>query len=310
MCTHGRRKFDIMSHMKYFSILEPTSKEYIKITAKELGFSEDEYSNYVHPQEDYLSISEKYPIYVVADGVTLIQNLIDRKIYPNPSPAGEVAKIFCETVVKEVENGYENFKKSDLKKIFRTANKAVGDYNMQHGRTKESVDYWNNDFYAATGAFAIIKDDIAYWASICDSYVMYFGKDEILFKSPACDKLADIDTPRFEGELNDRKSKIRYTWSVRRNGMRGGKRIGYGVITGEPEAENYLCTGGFRIHNGDLIAILTDGFEEFMGEQDFMSLFRNWPTDLESQVKKYTEIRSHSDPDRFGHERSLIVVGT
>lgn len=53
-------------------------------------------------REDYFIQSKKFPIFAVADGVTLVVK--PGRLYPNPSGAGEVAKILCKSAVKNSEN--------------------------------------------------------------------------------------------------------------------------------------------------------------------------------------------------------------
>ena len=296
--------------MKYFSILEAPSEKFIEFAIKKMGRKMEDFSQSGHVQEDFLLKSEKYPIFVVADGVTLIQYILDKKDYPNPSPAGDVARIFCEEFIKIAEEKYNSFQESDIGKIFETVNEAVGKYNSEHGRTKETVDYWDNDFYAATAAFVIIKEDKVYWGSICDSYVTHFDKNGLLkFCSPKCNELKQAEAPKFTSDTSDQKAKAMYAWNTNRNGInKNGERIGYGVVTGEPEALEYLSVGSFSIKQGDLVAILTDGFEDYIKLPEFISLFTSWPTDLESQIKNFTYKKAEEDPETFGHERSLIVI--
>lgn len=296
--------------MKQFTILEAPSEKFIKLAVEKVGRKLEEFESTLHSQEDFLLKSEKYPIFVVADGVTLIQYILDKKNYPNPSPAGDVARIFCEEFIRHAEDKYESFKESDLKDTFKMANDVVGKYNKDHGRTKETVDYWNNDFYAITASFAIIKDSVVYWGSICDSYVMYFDSGgNLKFSSPKCNDLRQVESPKFIGDTTDKVAKIKYTWSTIRNGINDkGERIGYGVVTGEPEALDYLSSGSFPIQTGDTLVLLTDGFEDYMKLPEFISLLTSWSPNLESEVKEFTYQKTEEDPETFGHERSLIVV--
>ena len=87
--------------MKKFSIRESGTKESIEI------FLKDKYETILknpesktNSQEDFLLFSDKHIIFTIADGVTIIQDLIDGKDYLNPSPAGTVANIFCKEIVK------------------------------------------------------------------------------------------------------------------------------------------------------------------------------------------------------------------
>src|ERR1035437_923497 len=261
--------------MKCFNILEAPSEKFVELAVKKMGRNIEDFTHIEHNQEDFLMKSEKYPIFVVADGVTLIQYILDKKDYPNPSPAGDVAHIFCEEFIKVAEEKYNSFQESDIRKIFEMANEAVGKYNAEHGRTKETVDYWSNDFYATTAAFVIIKEDKVYWGSICDSYITHFDKNGLLkFSSPNCNELKQAEAPKFTGNVSDQKAKAIYAWSANRNRMnKNGERIGYGVVTGEPEALEYLSVGSFSIEKGDLVAILTDGFEDHMRLSEFISFF-------------------------------------
>jgi hypothetical protein len=296
--------------MKYFSTLEAPSEKFVKLAIEKMGGKLEEFGNKSHPQEDFLLKSEKHPIFVVADGVTLIQYILDKKDYPNPSPAGEIARIFCEELIRSAESVYETFQESNVKDIFIKANEAVGKYNKEHGRTKETVDYWDNDFYAITAAFVVIKENVVYWGSICDSYVAYFDKNGVQnFISPKCNDLRQVEPPKFTGDPSDRKAKTIYTWSTTRNGINeNGGRIGYGVVTGEPEAGEYLSSGSFQIKEGDLVTVLTDGFEDHLKLPDFISLFTCWPSSLESEVREFTHKKAEEDPETFGHERSLFVI--
>lgn len=297
--------------MKTFGLLELATRDFLETAIRKFGGDPDKFRHLSHPQEDYFLISKKYPILVVADGVTLIQNIIDNTgQYPNPSPAGEAARLFCEAALREAEDRYEAFKEQDIRAVFEAGNRAVGDYNQAAGRTKETVDYWTNDFYAITAALGVVKDGQVFWGSICDSYVAHFSKTgELLFRSPDCRALAQTPAPKFSGNPNDLKSRTEYVWRVFRNRLnKKGERVGYGVITGEPTALNYLSSGSLLLGAGELIMILTDGFEHYLELPEFIALFKNWPADLEDQIKKFTAGKAQENPDKFGHERTLLVA--
>src|SRR4051812_36517612 len=99
--------------MKIFSTTEPISREYYDIWIKKFN---PHIVDTHHPQEDYLLQSGKYPIFVVADGVTLKRDKEGR--YPNPSGSAELAKIFCQAIIREAERMYETFTEGDLKALF------------------------------------------------------------------------------------------------------------------------------------------------------------------------------------------------
>lgn len=122
--------------MKYFSIIEQPSKEAIRAFAEKRNLTEHFSESYTHPQEDYLIASDELPVFGVSDGVTLnFKKLIeDKKEYPNPPPAGEVAKVFCEAVQESAKNRYQNFKENDIKDLFRDGNNAVAKHSNEIGQ--------------------------------------------------------------------------------------------------------------------------------------------------------------------------------
>jgi len=83
--------------MKFFSILEPATRESIEAFAKKRGIFHLLADLHHHPQEDFLVVSAKPPVFVVADGVTLnFMKLIGRgHVYPNPSRQGTSRKFFA-----------------------------------------------------------------------------------------------------------------------------------------------------------------------------------------------------------------------
>jgi serine/threonine protein phosphatase PrpC len=294
--------------MKVFKIFEPISEVLLKTLGilDKFGFTVGEIKKYSHPQEDYFEISKKFSIFAVADGVTLEYS---GGKYPNPSGAGEVAKIFCESVIKEAEKLYSKFVVSDIKKVFSKANFDVEKYNIKQGRVKNKINYWDFDLFAATAAFVIIKNDYVYWASMCDSSVTHFNKSgKLKFSSPECWQDLRKNLPANWDEIPEceRRKEIRKTY---RNGIdKKCNLIGYGVVTGEEIAEKYLNFGKFPIESGDIVVVLTDGFENYIKLPEFIDMFKKWPEDLKKQVESFTAKKSLDNPKKFGHERTLIAV--
>ncbi len=258
--------------MKTFSILEPATKEAIRCFAEKRNLTEHVAESYQHPQEDYLIAAKTLPIFVVADGVTLnVAKLVERKEkYPNPSPAGEVAKIFCEAVVKSVSEKYSKFSKENTFEVFRKANSEVAQYNEKIG--KSDIAGNPTGFYSATGSFAVIRENKACWASICDSFVAHFDKDmNVKFVST-------------------------------------GVCAPYAVINGEERMADHLESGVFDLERGDFVFVFTDGFEQYVKNRDFQKLFLKWDDDLRGRVAQFSAKMNSGDPESYGHERSLIAV--
>lgn len=295
--------------MKVFKTIEPISKLILKTAAvlNSFGLEIKDFGKTEHPQEDYLAVSKRHPIFAVADGVTLELN--KDGTYPSFSGSGEVAKIFCETIVKETDKIYSNFTVSSIKKIFARANTAAGKFNNEHGRARKKLNYWNIDLFAATTAFAVVKDRVVYWASLCDSYVAHFDNlGQLKFKSPDPWPSFRENLPKDWAKIPEvkRKKIIRRMY---RNGVnKKGELIGYGVVTGEKSAERYLNFGQFEVKNGDVVFILTDGFENYINLPEFIQLFNKWPRDLDRRVKSFVAKKSIRNPRDYGHEKTIIAI--
>lgn len=258
--------------MQYLSILEQSTKEALKAFAEKRNLTEHLPENYQHPQEDYLVASNSPPVFVVADGVTLNFKKIveDKAKYPNPSPAGEVAKIFCEAVLKSAHDKYGEFDAEKIMEVFKEANAEVDRYNQQVGKSEISGN--STGFYAATGSFVIIKNDKAYWTSICDSFVAHFDQEmNVKFRS------SGLCTP-------------------------------YAVINGEERMAEHLEKGVFELTGGDRVFVFTDGFEHYVKNVDFLKIFKNGSGDLKEHVAEFSKEMNLKDPENYGHERSLIAI--
>src|SRR3989338_1994025 len=258
--------------MQYLSIIEQPTKEAIKAFAEKRNLTEHLPETYQHPQEDYLVASNSPPVFVVSDGVTLNFKKIveDDAKYPVPSPAGEVAKIFCEAVVKSARDKYSEFDAEQIVEVFKEANGEVKNYNEQIGKSDISGNA--TGFYAATGSFVIIKKDKAYWASICDSFVAHFDK-----------------------EMN-----VKF--------MSSGLCLPYAVINGQEKMAGYLEKGALDLANSDRIFVFTDGFEHYVKNAEFLKMFRNWSGNLKKHIAGFSEKMNLKNPENYGHQRSLIAI--
>lgn len=256
-----------------------------------------------HPQEDFFLISNKYPIYAVADGVTL--NIESGEHYPKKSGAFEVAKIFCQAAVAKAEKRYENFEAKNLKEVFVAGNRAVAEFNKLHGRTKDTVNYYDFDFFSATAALVLIKNKKVFWFSLCDSSVSLFNsKGERKFVSPGG---WDYFPKNWIEEKND-KEKIIARHKDYRNAIDGnGKLNGYGVVDGEDRALAYLNFGSTEISQGELLFLYTDGFANYF-DKEFVKLFKEWPEDLRDKLNTIVFEKSKTDFKKYGSEKTLIAI--
>lgn len=258
--------------MKYLSIIKPTSKELVKRFAEKRNLVGYVKENYSYSQEDYLIASDTPPVFVVSDGVTLdFMKLVENnQPYPNPSPAGVVAKIFCEEVVEGVKERYANFNLDSIVEVFKEANNKVGEYNKKIGKTGISGN--RTGFYSSTAAFVVVKGGRAYWASICDSFVAHF-----------------------DGEMN-----LKF--------MSTGVCTPYAVVNGEEYMAEHLEKGVFDLEEGDKAFVFTDGFEPYVKNPDFQKLFLNCDDSIQKRISEFSDRVTFEDVEKYGHERSVVVI--
>jgi hypothetical protein len=258
--------------MNTISILQPPSDEYLRIAGEKYGLSQDFIDTHEHPQEDYVSVSGDLPVCVVADGVTLdVEELVDQGVpYPNPSPSGRVAEIFCESVTTFSADVYDSFDQPDIKRVFAQANERVAEYNQTVNR-KELVNNPTGEF-AATGAFLVKKRNTVYWATICDSVFAHF-----------------------DSEMNQKF-------------MSTGSCDPYAVINGEDRVVDFTESGVRNAEAGDKLFLFTDGFEHYFNHEQFLQFFTEWEDGLPERVRNFSQKIAQEKPKKFGHERSLIAI--
>lgn len=255
--------------MEYLSFFEQATLEASRAFAEKHNLIEYQEKDYRHPQEDYLIASP--PVFVVADGVTLnFRKMVEEKIkYPNPSPSGEVAKIFCESVVKVAKEKFDVLNFETITDIFKKSNQEVKSYNQQFGKTDLAGNI--TAYYAATGAFAVIKDNKCYFATICDSFVAHF----------------------------DKNMNLKF--------MSSGRCKPYAVINGEEIMAEYIEKNTLDLEKEDRIFVFTDGFFHYVNNPDFLNFFKEWSGEIKSKVDQFSKEMNLQDPTRYGKERSLIV---
>jgi len=255
-----------------------------------------------YPQEDYAVIDDQYPIFAVADGVTL--DIAAGESYPEDSGAAQVARIFCETAISSGRTLYNRLDKDYLRTIFRTANTAVGVYNDSKDRRKETLDYGHFDLFSTTAAFAAIQDDTLHWFSLCDSYVFILNAGSVRMASPdPWKQMHEVWKKLKELGPLERKTVIRRDY---RNGIE--KYSGYGVATGEIESEPYLEEGTFKLRQGDVVVLCTDGFEPYFRLPEFISLLTRWPRSIQKDVRTFSKQMGKDVPEKFGTERTLLAI--
>jgi len=302
--------------MKIIKIYQPPSARLKHMVAEKRGWRTTK--GFERLREDSFSQSKKFPIFAVADGVTLVVEPCD--LYPCPSGAGEVARIFCKSAIKHSEKTYANFQTKNILDIFSGANIEVESYNCRFNRTKKAINYFDIDYFCATAAFALASNSELFWGAIGDSRVTLKDKNGKT-KFTSHDRVAPIEKLTAMKIKNPKPQEKKYFQqkNFRNKIGENGKLMGYGVISGEKEALPYVECGKVKIQKGDQLFIYTDGFTPYFKLRNFRELFLKWPANLEKKISDFVQVYTEDNlplkPEKqyqflykYASEKSLFAV--
>lgn len=196
------------------------------------------------PNEDYYFCDDERGIYLLVDGVS--RDKIDG-VYPNPSPASDVSKLFVESAYNFLINNIDNdaYIIELLCKAMEIGNKTINDYN--------SKIKWNNNFFPGTvGIIVIVRDKKMFYAYIGDCYGLIVNKDKNIF--------TECQT------INITKHKKQFSAYEIRNVICNNKihPYSYGVLNGDMRALDFVNCGSRDICDDDKILICSDGFSDII----------------------------------------------
>ena len=256
------------------------------------------------PIEDQFYASETEAI--VADGITRdpigISNLstcspkdfLER--YPRPSGAELAAKAICDTFSKT--NG------SLMEKLIK-CNESVRKLNNKYIL---KCDYLENDYYGAVASCISIEKYILNYAYVCDCGITVYDKlgnikfqtkdDKELYSDPYINKIG------ISWNLPESRVIVRRDYRNNPSNIQDNKCVSYGAITGEKSAIEFIKTGQFEISDGDIIAVYSDGFKNFLYDKYFISQILHFEKD---EIERYIETKSKLDYEKYGKEKTLIL---
>ncbi len=257
------------------------------------------------PEEDFFCIYNN--IFCIGDGVT--RDLIGGEIrpypktedeakyiaehYPNPSGAFMSSKIIANNFVKYIKEREKNVDESIVKQSIKKANKDVWEINKNR-----NIDYIGEDLYCSVAVGGIIKDDFLYCFSIGDCYIKTFDDN---YNELFATENDHFYMENYEEEFlkkglyawQDPRSRVLIRAGVRNNPIISykGKKVGYGALTGEDSAMEFVKIYKVKLNNTKYICAYSDGCMLYFENKD--------------ESKKTIEI-----PDRIaecGSERTLII---
>ncbi len=220
------------------------------------------------PNEDYVFFDFKKNIFILLDGVT---RDIENDKYPNPSPAVEAVNI----LKKEIYNNLKNYIFS--KNIIIQMQDAIS---MANKKLKIYNDKYNLDFNAgAVGIVAVIFNNKFYYAYIGDCYGRIIYKNEISFFTECQTKLISIHKKEFTSlEIrNEICNNISHPY-------------GYGVLNGDNNALQFLCSGEIELTNVKYIILSSDGMEPFLSKCNIDLIKNQTALQLANNSQQYNNI--------------------
>lgn len=196
------------------------------------------------PNEDYHLCDNKNGIYLLVDGVS--RDKING-IYPNPSPAFDVSKLFVEFVYKFLtENLYTN---KDIQSLLYNA-MEVGNAEIQKYNNKRN---WEDNFLPGTvGIIVVIQNRKIFFAYIGDCYGVIINKTKHIFTKCQTEKIAE-----HKKEFSARE--IRNT--ICNNKLHP---YSYGVLNGDERAIDFVHCCSMNIQRKDKIILCSDGFSDIL----------------------------------------------
>lgn len=256
------------------------------------------------PIEDQYYASDNEAI--VADGITRdpigisdFSKTTKREFlekYPRPSGAELAAKEICST--------FPETKGSLVDRLIET-NKSVKRLNDKY---IPECDYLENDYYGAVASCICIKDNILYYAYICDCGVIVYDKfgntkfktedDKEIYSDPFVNNIG------ISWNLPEARKIVRSEYRNNINKVVDGNCISYGALTGEESAINFIRSGQLKIEEGDIIIVYSDGVTYYLNDKEFINHIINFNKDT---FEKYIEEKSKEDYDKYGKEKTLVM---
>jgi serine/threonine protein phosphatase PrpC len=232
------------------------------------------------PNEDDFKADDLNRLYLVADGVTSTPNIGDP--YPDPAGGQLAARAFCEHVhahllahIAEVQV----LPVVTLRNALAAANDAIRELNLVHRRYIEA-NFADKDYIGTVGALAAVVDERLYVLHIGDVMV-------VMVRNGHLELITDIQTENIRTYRRTMKSRgVRahdLTVSIRRDFRNNldakgvdGQPVGYGVLTGEKPALDFVKDTMRPLKNGDKVLILSDGFQPLIRAalQDEAEMFK------------------------------------
>lgn len=264
------------------------------------------------PNEDFYLVSQKYPIFAIADGVT--QAHFESGGYAFPLGSRAAAQIFCYTVSDFLETNLTLFVKRDRPNIIREIKELIEEsFNLANQRIRElnknegicqKLDYFLYDYFDTVGVVGVIWKDSLFYGYVGDSGLVIFDrKNNLRFQTedgvePALKKARER-YPDWENLTEAQKTKI-----FHRDFRNNPSGNGYGSFSGEEGVKKYYKIDYLIPNLGDLIVFYSDGFASYFQFPEFIEILRKGD---KKALDDFTLSKAKENYKKFGTDRTLIT---
>ena len=257
------------------------------------------------PNEDFYLISEKLPIFVIADGVT--QSHFPSGEYAFPAGARMAAQIFCYTTLGFLEaklNSQDKKSESLIEKAFDLANQRIRELNIVEGIDKK-LNFLEYDWFDTVGIAGFIIKDKIFYGFVGDCGLAIFDRNNKL-KFQTKDMVAPVEERAKKIYKNWKNLPLRKRRLIMRKDFRNnpsGK--GYGSFTGEKGVKKYYKISHKNLEPKDLIVFYSDGFLNYFQFPEFIEILRKQD---KKALDDFTFQKAKENYQRYGTDRTLIAI--
>ena len=259
------------------------------------------------PNEDFYLTSKKFPIFIVADGVT--QSHFDDGTYAFPNGAKEAAEIFCYKTLDILERELNNdLSEKDIRKVFvkafDAANGEIKKLNIKYGIDKK-MNYVEYDWFDTVAVAGLIVKDKLFYGYVGDCGLIIFNEaNNKQFKTkdmvaPAVRNFTEIYEKNGILPLKER------TLVIHKNFRNNPDKKGYGSFSGEEGVKNYYKFGTEKLNKNDLVVFYTDGFVGYLKDRNFIKAIRQ---ENKKELNKCVSAKTKQNPKKYGTDRTLVSI--
>ncbi len=260
------------------------------------------------PNEDFFLISEKRPIFALADGVT--QSRFEDGKYAYPAGARAAAQIFCQSCVEYIEKNLvqgstlNTPEKKIIETAFDFANERIWGLNKNEGMT-EKLDYVVYDYFDTVGVAGFLAENKLFYGYVGDCGLAIFEKNNKLKFQTKDGVEPAVKKARSRYENWNKLAQNERTKIFHRDFRNNPTGQGYGSFTGEPGVKKYYEIDSLVPNPCDLIAFYSDGFVEYLKFPDFIEILR---VGDKKALDNFTFEKAKEDSGKFGADRTLISI--